>query len=512
MKRIFSILLLQIFVLGFIFAASINSKQGYKGLAWGSSINDAKKAGYKLTPINAPNNLYQEPVEAYKANSKDKSVSSLQFHYHNGRLFFVSETLSSNNFSRQKLESRYGNFSKQGIYLAGQQYTDATRENNGVVSALSIIISNSSGNIVAKLYDWNVYKRISYAGQQLSQGQKTAALIVTRLQNMANILAEELIEEKGGKDSPTLAILALTTDYGNEYVEEHITDALTEAMYNTSKITIYEREALDRALQELNFQESRYVDQKTAKQIGNFIGVDFVCYGTIKDSGERLTIKTRVENVKTAEICAMSSATIAKDDYLKTQPQSEVKKTRPKKTSSSASKPSQTSSASPVKTAASKADNAWKAKSWRNDFDGYAQYLFKVYSTDEKFVFISYQKCDIKANSRVITGVYWGNEGWFGSDIKGRYDIKSKEGTVSVNFNDAVEKEFDPSGKEKFWFVWNQKDGSRLLAERFKNNETVALRRDGLTRRFQTAGLLDKMAEYGITWTEIDAAIANEEF
>ena len=70
----------------------------------------------------------------------------------------------------------------------------------------------------------------------------------------------------------------------------------------------------------------------------------------------------------------------------------------------------------------------------------------------------------------------------------------------------------DSSGKEKFKFVWNQTLGSRLLAERFKNNNTVALRREGLIRRFQTEGLLDKMAEYGIFWSEIDAAIANEEF
>jgi len=45
-----------------------------------------------------------------------------------------------------------------------------------------------------------------------------------------------------------------------------------------------------------------------------------------------------------------------------------------------------------------------------------------------------------------------------------------------------------------------------------KNSDSVAVRRDGLSRRFQTAGLLDKMEEYGITWEEIDAAIANEEF
>ena len=153
--------------MGFIFAASINSKQGYKGLAWGSSITDAKKAGYKLIQISASTDLYLEPVETYKATVNDKSVSTLQLHYYNGKLFHAIETLSSNNFSRQKLESRYGNFSKQGIYLAGQQYTDATRENDDSVSNLSIIISNSSGKIIAKLYDWNIYKKISVAGQKL---------------------------------------------------------------------------------------------------------------------------------------------------------------------------------------------------------------------------------------------------------------------------------------------------------------------------------------------------------
>ena len=43
-------------------------------------------------------------------------------------------------------------------------------------------------------------------------------------------------------------------------------------------------------------------------------------------------------------------------------------------------------------------------------------------------------------------------------------------------------------------------------------SDSVAFRRDSLTRRFQTAGLLEKMEEYGVTWAQIDAALANEEF
>ena len=72
--------------------------------------------------------------------------------------------------------------------------------------------------------------------------------------------------------------------------------------------------------------------------------------------------------------------------------------------------------------------------------------------------------------------------------------------------------DLDASGKDYFKFVWNQKAASRWLVDIIRNSDSVAARRDGLVRRFQTAGLLEKMAEYGITWAEIDAALANEEF
>ena len=60
----------------------------------------------------------------------------------------------------------------------------------------------------------------------------------------------------------------------------------------------------------------------------------------------------------------------------------------------------------------------------------------------------------------------------------------------------------DAYEKDSFKFVWNQKEGSRFLTERFLNNETVTLRHKNLVRKFQTSGMLDKMAEYGITWEE----------
>ena len=114
--------------------------------------------------------------------------------------------------------------------------------------------------------------------------------------------------------------------------------------------------------------------------------------------------------------------------------------------------------------------------------------------------------CDNPANSRVISGV----GGW----VWDYFDIKTREGAVTKYFKDTWKEYLDSSQKDSFKFVWNHAEGSRFLSESFKNNEYVSLRRkyDGLIRKFQTAGLLDKMAEYGISWEEIDAALANEEF
>ena len=51
-----------------------------------------------------------------------------------------------------------------------------------------------------------------------------------------------------------------------------------------------------------------------------------------------------------------------------------------------------------------------------------------------------------------------------------------------------------------------------LLRNSVMANEHIVTRAKDTITHFETAGLLDKMAEYGITWEEIDAALANEEF
>lgn len=520
MKKLLSIFVLQIFIFGCIFGATINSKKGYVGLSWKSTVADAK-AEYNLTFMSTPSDkefleeLYTETVAAYKVDSNKRDVSSLQFHFYKGNLFAVIEKLSLREFSIAALERRYGSFAQQGINKIGQQYMDLKQNPDGTVESLSIMISVSNNTVTTIMCDWNVYKEISVVGKALSNSSKSNSGTNTNLQKNLTIvddlmpLANKLIQENLDGSKPSFAFVALTTDYKNTLVDNYITDALSEAMFNTGKIKIIERGNLEAILSEQKFQASGLVNEQTAKDIGMIAGVDFVCYGTLKDIGDIFTVNARVVDVETGEVAAMSRANITKDAYLKKQVQSAVgSSVYTTVTTNTVNTTSQEKTES-VQTPPKVANNAWKVVKYRNDFDGCNQYIFRVYSSDYRFLFVAYEKSDISANSRVIAGVYWGNSKW---DSVGMYDIKGMGNTVSKRFDDWWYYELDASGKDKFYFVWNHKSASRWLVDIIRKSDSVAVRRDGLTRRFQTAGLLEKMAEYGITWAEIDAALANEEF
>ena len=335
MKKLLSIFVLQIFVFGCIFGATINSKKGYVGLSWKSTVADAK-AEYNLTFMSTPSDkefleeLYTETVAAYKVDSNKRDVSSLQFHFYKGNLFAVIEKLSLREFSIAALERRYGSFAQQGINKIGQQYMDLKQNPDGTVESLSIMISVSNNTVTTIMCDWNVYKEISVVGKALSNSSKSNSGTNTNLQKNLTIvddlmpLANKLIQENLDGSKPSFAFVALTTDYKNTLVDNYITDALSEAMFNTGKIKIIERGNLEAILSEQKFQASGLVNEQTAKDIGMIAGVDFVCYGTLKDIGDIFTVNARVVDVETGEVAAMSRANITKDAYLKKQVQSAV--------------------------------------------------------------------------------------------------------------------------------------------------------------------------------------------
>lgn len=326
------------------------------------------------------------------------------------------------------------------------------------------------------------------------------ASITDELKGMAN----QLVQVKAGVSKPSYAFVALTTDYKNTLVDNYVTDALTEAMFNTGKVKIIERANVETILQEQKFQSSGLVNEETVKSIGMIAGVDFVCYGTLKDLGASLTVNARVVDVETGELCAIARTTILKDEYLQRQVQSAVG------TPSIATTKTTTTT---QKTTSNTINNIWKVNSGKTS-KGNTWYLFRIYSTDTRFLLVGYTKCENPANDYVNAGIYWGYDNtnrFSGPTNTGRYDIKGQDGTtITKDLNDLWS--WTIATNDFFYYAWDQKAGSRWLVDILVNSDTVSVRRDGLSRKFQTAGLLDKMAEYGITWEEIDNALANEEF
>ena len=505
MKKAIAFVIFQLFVFFTIYGAAMDARKGYADLTWGSSVTTATKEGFKLTPMDSVDDkaflerMYTVPVDGYTVKTKDKMVVELQFHYHYGKLFAVSELINLKELNQKKLESRYGKFADRGIALVNGQYIDAQIGTDGKVSQFSISISKPADYVLVSLHDWDVYKNISVVGQSLlGTAEKT---IVEEFESIAN----KLIQENNDGSKPSFAFLPLTTDYKNTLVDNYVTDALTEAMFNTGAVKIMERANLEAILTEQKFQASGLVNEQTAKSIGMLAGVDYVCYGTLKDTGDKFVVNARVVDVETGEVCAITRGNITKDDYLKKQVQAAVGEQSG--ASSKTTSVQKNSSAVAV-------NNLWQVSSYRNEFDGFTSYTFTVKCASGEMLYVGYKKSDIQINSRVYAGIYWVAGNWsVGDDPAGTYDIKKDDGTtVTKKFVDEWKNYLDLSQKNFFYFGWNAKEGARWFLDLFTQNNMITLRRNNLVRKFQTSGLLDKMAEVGITWDEIDAAIANEEF
>ena len=298
MKKLILFFMISLMVFSTVLAAPINSKEGYGKLNWGSSVDDAKKAGYTLVPLNSAKDkeflsqLYSESVDAYQVKAKDKVVADLQFNYFMGRLFCVTEVLNLSTLDVKQLESRYGKFSENGIIKIGNMYMDAQLDSGAKVQYLSLMISLANNYVTVIMDDWNVYKNISLVGQKLSGNEKSKSIV-----DELDDLAGKLMQTKLDGSKASFAIIPFSTDYKNALVENYITDALTESMFNTGSVKIFERENLDAILKEQNFQASGLVNEDTAKSIGMLAGVDFVCYGTLKDVGDAFTVNARVIDV-----------------------------------------------------------------------------------------------------------------------------------------------------------------------------------------------------------------------
>ncbi len=503
MKKKFLFVALLTVMSAAFFCQVTDSKKGYFKLAWGSTVEDAKKAGYKLTKHELSSKAREdllEPVDFYLVTPRESVVKNLSFWYYDGKLFDVFEKVQLQNV-QSKIESRYGNFKKNGISkLSNGVMTDVVLDNNGKILSSSISIAPNGSQLDVAMFDWSVAKKVfkNFRDSAADVGGNDSEGLVSALET----LAKKLVNTGDDKVS-TYAILKFSSDFNNVQYEEYITDILTEAIFNTGSVKIIERANLEKILKEQKLQASGLINEKTAKAVGMVSGADYVCYGSIKDIGAKFTIIARVVDVETGEICAMSRDTIEKDEYLLGSSGGSSRSPETK---------SNRVSGKPDKT-------AWTLKKYRSEFDGCTIYTFICPCADGAFLFFGYEKRDNPLESRV--------RACHGKIYSDGYvvDIKLENGAF-------VHKELDYNGGNSFrWYLKSGTVKGAFDAERvniyketvedardfynyYKENDSIILRetkRDSI-HSFKTAGFMALLEQNGITDKEIMDALANEEF
>lgn len=330
-------------------------------------------------------------------------------------------------------------------------------------------------------------------------------------------IAQKLLQTKADGKKASYAFVALSSDDGNAIAEDYVTDALTEAVFNTGKIKIFERANLEKILSEQKFQSSGLVDEDTAKDIGKIAGVDFICYGTLKNIGDSITVNVRVVDVQNGEICAMARATVDKDTYLKNV-KFEARKTGNAVAEQKSTKETVSNAVTNRAAAKAKADkSSWKTSVVRNDFDEETIYSFKCMNPDGSFLFFGYEKCDKTINSRVRCSLSWNvfNANWKDFDFKldsGDIVKISQNSTVVFYWDNKLGFNYDKGSDSQTKIYKADISTSKNLFNMFAQNNVIYVRDKKNVRPFQTEGFLDVLAVNGISVDEIQKAFANESF
>ncbi|MBP3741604.1 MAG: hypothetical protein J6J00_01335 [Treponema sp.] len=498
----------------FAAAPAINSKYGYFDIAWGSTLGQIKMKGYELSPMDedivaSEQTLYKKPISIYTlSNKKDKFVVNTVLYFYDGKLFKVTEILNKSMASASKVAGRYGKFADAGIYQSKEdknRYCDYTYTEDGYLSNASIWMQIAGDTVEVQFYDFSVLSKINRASQKLA-GKATIA-------DELYEIAGELLENTDKSKKISMAFVALTSDAQNKFVENYVTDALTQSVFETGNVRIIERANLEKILAEQKFQAGGLVDDNSAKAIGKIAGVDYVCYGDMKDIGDEITINARIVDVESGEVLAISRTTVEKDkylrDYIVTQKKVEKERVQAEK------------KAVEEQLAKSK----WEVTKNRNKSKGYTTYTFINRTDGNQFIFFGYDKYDDPRDSVVQVGFRWGSDdvAWKSTDwCKEIFVLTGDSGNVykTIQTSGYAYWSFSTGWKANsydscdFMFAYHPKLNKKEVLNMFGSNNTLTVEivyRDTLTKRFDTSMFWEVLAANGITKEEIFAAIDNED-
>lgn len=130
-------------------------------------------------------------------------------------------------------------------------------------------------------------------------------------------LTQQITREMSENQKRTVAVVEFVdlkgrvTDFGRFLAEELIT-----RLYQTRKFKVIERQLLNKIISEQKLSLTGIIDQTSAQKLGRLLGVDAIASGTVTDLGRTLKINARLIDTSTAEVFAVASTEIVKDESV----------------------------------------------------------------------------------------------------------------------------------------------------------------------------------------------------
>lgn len=107
--------------------------------------------------------------------------------------------------------------------------------------------------------------------------------------------------------TPVVSVLyfeTATKDPELEPMSKGLADLLLTDLVAWNGVRVVERSRLEDVLKELDFQQTKYVDKKSAAKLGQVLGATHLVYGTIVSAGDRLEVTARLVNARDGEVVA----------------------------------------------------------------------------------------------------------------------------------------------------------------------------------------------------------------
>jgi class 3 adenylate cyclase/CHAT domain-containing protein/Tfp pilus assembly protein PilF len=314
--------------------------RGYEGLAalWFQRGDYQKAQDLCAQVLSAdPENVYaqvltgniafnqgsvEEAISAYEAAAKAAHGSPWQkseAYNRLGRIYAEQnkpeEALSSYDQAINLNPSQLEAYSNKGVVLAGMGKTE-----EAIGSYQRALKSNPKDTLTTVLLNQLLNEKQSAADTaRQDRIDRLVTELVARYKNQSQEPKTAFSADSWTSRPLSVSFLAfgnrgaLATRAGEN---EYLALALTQALQAQQRVSVVERELIDKLLEELNLSASELANPETALKLGKIIGARFITTGTVTRLGKETQVSLRVIETETSLIKGAFVDTIAQENGL----------------------------------------------------------------------------------------------------------------------------------------------------------------------------------------------------